>query len=119
SPRPAPLRARVGFLKFPCRKRNPWKDRRWRCCASSERTPMRFGRPPLAILPALPSPSMDLGCQVLMRLVWCRWWRGRYRSSAWESASIFLMKIKALIVDDEPLGRERLRKLLAAQPEIE
>ena len=29
------------------------------------------------------------------------------------------MSIKTLIVDDEPLGRERLRKLLAAQPDIE
>jgi len=29
------------------------------------------------------------------------------------------MKVRTLIVDDEPLGRERLRQLLAAQPEIE
>src|SRR4051812_28530444 len=29
------------------------------------------------------------------------------------------MKIQALIVDDEPLGRERLRKLLEAEPDIE
>lgn len=29
------------------------------------------------------------------------------------------MKIRTLIVDDEPLARERLRKLLEAEPAIE
>ena len=29
------------------------------------------------------------------------------------------MKIRTLIVDDEPLGRERIRTLLANDPEIE
>ncbi len=29
------------------------------------------------------------------------------------------MKVKTLIVDDEPLARERLRKLLEAEPDIQ
>ena len=29
------------------------------------------------------------------------------------------MKIRTLIVDDEPLARERLRKLLEAEPDIQ
>ena len=29
------------------------------------------------------------------------------------------MKIRTLIVDDEPLGRERIRTLLAGDPEVE
>ena len=29
------------------------------------------------------------------------------------------MKVRTLIADDEPLARERLRQLLADQPEIE